>query len=236
MSPLREMRTWTTRYEEDINIDPLRRYYLIFEGANTEKHYFRGVDNNRKELGINSLIEIVILSKEGEIRHYSHPSKLLVLIQEKKEELIHSGSYDEEIDQFVIVFDRDSFETNEKYLEFVQLAGEENILTVTCPCFEIWLILHYDDAISQYISHQKERIQKNEKVSNTHSYTSKLFSDLSGMNPKRALNFDILKEHVDRAILAEKQLEQDVRGMADKIGSNVGKLIKKMREDPRDLL
>lgn len=51
MSPLREFRSLTTRFEEDIKIDPLRRYYLIFEGANTEKKYFKGVHNNRKDLG-----------------------------------------------------------------------------------------------------------------------------------------------------------------------------------------
>ncbi|MHA7579265.1 RloB family protein [Paenibacillus vandeheii] len=236
MSPLRELRSWTTRYEEEISIDPLQRYYLIFEGANTEKQYFKGVDTYRKELGINNLIEMVILSKEGEIRDYSHPSKLLALIQQKKRELIKSGSYDQEIDQFVIVFDRDSFETKEMYLEFLQLAGEGNILTITSPCFETWLILHYEDAITLYIDPEREKIQKNEKVSKAHSFTSKLFSELSGMNPKTALKFDVLKENVDRAIQAEKQLEQDVHRLGDAIGSNVGQLIEQMRKDPREPL
>jgi hypothetical protein len=77
MSPLREFRAWTTRYEEEIKIEPLRRYYLIFEGANTERKYFQGIEDCRKELGINSYIELVILHKEGEIRSFSHPSKLL---------------------------------------------------------------------------------------------------------------------------------------------------------------
>ncbi|GGH65009.1 hypothetical protein GCM10008014_43980 [Paenibacillus silvae] len=236
MTPLREMRTWTTRYDNEMDIDPLRRYYLIFEGKNTEKQYFRGIDNNRKELGINNAIEIVILSKEGEIRDYSHPSKLLELIQNKKQELLQSGLYEEEIDEFVIVFDRDSFDTKEKYLEFVQSAGEDNILTVTNPCFEIWLILHYEDAINHYIIPQKEDILKNEKVSRVHSRTSHIFSEISGMNPKTALNFEKLKIYVERAVQAEKLLEQDVQGMADEIGSNVGRLIEKMREDPRELL
>ncbi|WP_339180041.1 RloB family protein [Paenibacillus sp. FSL H8-0317] len=209
---------------------------MIFEGANTEKQYFKGVDTYRKELGINNLIEMVILSKEGEIRDYSHPSKLLALIQQKKRELIKSGSYDKEIDQFVIVFDRDSFETKETYLEFIQLAGEENILTITSPCFEIWLILHYEDTITLYIDPERDKIQKNEKVSKAHSYTSKLFSDLSGMNPKTALKFDVLKENVDRAIQAEKQLEQHVYRLGDVIGSNVGQLIEQMRNDPREPL
>jgi hypothetical protein len=63
MSPLREFRAWTTRYEEEIEIEPLRRYYLIFEGANTERKYFQGIEDYRKELGISSYMELVILHK-----------------------------------------------------------------------------------------------------------------------------------------------------------------------------
>ena len=106
MSPLREFRSLMTRFEEDIKIEPLRRYYLIFEGANTERKYFQGIDNNRKELGINSQIELVILHKEGDISSFSHPIKLLELIEEKKKSLKRDGKFDKTIDRFVIVFDR----------------------------------------------------------------------------------------------------------------------------------
>ena len=151
MSPLRESRSWTTRFEEEIKVDPLTRYYLIFEGANTERKYFQGLEDFRKEIGINSQIELVILLKEGEIRDYSHPSKLLGLINDKKKELKRDGTYDKKIDQFVIVFDRDSFEKDEDYFEFIEHASAGNILTITSPCFEIWLILHYENAIIEYI-------------------------------------------------------------------------------------
>lgn len=87
MSPLREFRSLTTRFENDTKIDPLRRYYLIFEGANTERKYFQGINNYRKELGINTQIELVILHKEGDIHSYSHPKKLLELIEKKKKYL-----------------------------------------------------------------------------------------------------------------------------------------------------
>ena len=147
MSPLREYRTLTTRFEEDIKIEPLRRYYLIFEGANTERKYFQGIDNNRKELGINSQIELVILHKEGDISSFSHPIKLLELIEEKKKSLKRDGKFDKAIDRFVIVFDRDSYEKSEDYVEFVEKASADNILTVTSPCFELWLILHYENAV-----------------------------------------------------------------------------------------
>lgn len=108
-----------TRFEEDIKIEPLRRYYLIFEGANTERKYFQGIDNNRKELGINNQIELVILHKEGDISSFSHPVKLLELIEEKKKSLNRDRKFDKLIDRFLIVFDLDSYEKSEGYFEFI---------------------------------------------------------------------------------------------------------------------
>lgn len=109
MSPLRESRSWTERYQDEIQVEPLKRYYLIFEGAHTEVKYFEGVKKNRKLLGINNMIEMVILHKEDEIQSYSHPKKLLELINGKKAELKESGKYEKDIDEFVIIFDRDSY-------------------------------------------------------------------------------------------------------------------------------
>ncbi len=236
MSPLREFRSLTVRYEEDIKIEPLRRYYLIFEGANTERKYFQGIDTNRKELGINSHIELVILHKGGEISSFSHPIKLLELIEEKKKSLKRDGKFDKAIDRFVIVFDRDSYEKSEDYVEFVEKASVGNILTVTSPCFELWLILHYEDAVEKYVVPNKDRLFDNEKVSRVHSFASNLFSEISGTNPKSGSFFNKLKGGIDRAIEQEKTLDQNILRMAIEIGSNVGLLIEQMREDPRDAL
>ena len=236
MSPLREYRSLTTRFEEEIKIEPLRRYYLIFEGANTERKYFQGIDNNRKELGINSQIELVILHKEGDISSFSHPIKLLELIEEKKKSLKTDGKFDKAIDRFVIVFDRDSYENLEDYVEFIEKASADNILTVTSPCFELWLILHYENAVEKYVATNKDRLFDNEKVSRAHSFASNLFSEVSGTNPKSGSFFNKLKGGIDFAIEQEKALEQDILKMATEIGSNVGILIEQMRDDPRDVL
>ena len=236
MSPLREYRSLTTRFEEEIKIEPLRRYYLIFEGANTERKYFQGIDNNRKELGINSQIELVILHKEGDICSFSHPIKLLELIEEKKKSLKTDGKFDKAIDRFVIVFDRDSYENLEDYVEFIEKASADNILTVTSPCFELWLILHYENAVEKYVATNKDRLFDNEKVSRAHSFASNLFSEISGTNPKSGSFFNKLKGGIDLAIEQEKALEQGILKMATEIGSNVGVLIEQMREDPRDVL
>ncbi len=209
---------------------------MIFEGANTEKKYFEGVHNKRKGLGIHSQIEFVILHKDGDIRNYSHPKKLLELIESKKKSLKRDEKYDKAIDRFVIVFDRDSYEKTEDYIEFVEKVSDDNILTVTSPCFGLWLILHYEDAIEMYIASNKESIFENEKVSSSHSFMSRLFSEISGINPKSGSFFNKLKGDIDLAIEQEKALEQDILSMATEISSNVGVLIEQMREDPRDAL
>ncbi|MEN1761202.1 RloB family protein [Anoxynatronum sibiricum] len=222
MSPLREYRSMTSRFEEELEIEALRRYYVIFEGANTERKYFQGINNNRKELGINSQIELVILHKEGDISGFSHPIKLLELIEDKKKLLKHDEKFDKGIDRFVIVFDRDSYKSAEHYVDFIEKSSVDNILVVTSPCFELWLILHYEDAIEKYVVPNKDKLFKNEKISRAHSFTSDLFSEISGSNPKSGSFFNKLKDGVDLAIMQEKSIEQDILNLATEIGSNVG--------------
>jgi hypothetical protein len=234
MTPLRELRSLTERYEEDIQAEPLKRYYLIFEGANTEKIYFKGIQACRKEIGISNYFDVIILIKENEIRNYSDPKKLLELIEKKKEELLEKDKYDKDIDQFVLVFDRDSFHTEKEYLDFLTIAGKGNILTITSPCFELWLILHFQDAIPLYIQPNLNEILVNENVSKAHSYTSKLFSTISGMNPKKKLSFQKLKQNICLACEQKKELEQDNEKLYSNVGSNVGILISQMQSDPRD--
>ena len=73
-------------------------------------------------------------------------------------------------------------------------------------------------------------------MSRAHSFASNLFSEISGTNPKSGSFFNKLKGGIDLAIEQEKALEQDILRMAIENGSNVGVLIKQMREDPRDVL
>jgi hypothetical protein len=203
MSPLREYRSVSKRYEEDIEVEVLKRYYLIFEGRNTERKYFQGIQGNRKSLGISSLIELVVLNKEGDISSYSAPSKLIELISDKKEELIGDDDYDQEVDEFVVMFDRDSFHLNDNYLEFLQKNNDANTLIVTSPCFEIWLILHFENAYERFLEPKENEIIENKKVSNTHSYISRMVSELLHSNPKKNINFNKIKENVDLAINEE---------------------------------
>ncbi len=88
----------------------------------------------------------------------------------------------------------------------------------------------------EYIVPNTESLFENEKVSNSHTCASRLFSEISGTNPKSGSFFNKLKGGIDLAIEQEKALEQGIIRMATEIGSNVGVLIEQMREDPRDVL
>ena len=112
---------------------------------------------------------------------------------------------------------------------------QHRLMTLS-PCFEIWLILHYENAIEKYIVPKEKSIFENEKVSSSHTYISRLFSEISGINSKSGSFFNRLKRNIDLAIEQEKFLKQDIMSMAIDLGSNVGFLIEQMREDPRDML
>ena len=75
---------------------------------------------------------------------------------------------------------------------------------------------------------------ENKKVSAAHSYASKLCSKVSGVNPKRNVNFHTIKDQVNDAIEEEKKICQINKDMFMKLGSNVGVLIDEMKIDPRN--
>ncbi|MGL5087030.1 MAG: RloB family protein, partial [Clostridium sp.] len=224
MSPLRELKSLTDRYSMDIEeIDELKKYYFVFEGISTEVKYFQGIQNYSKELKISNMIEIILLQKYGDIESHSNPLNLLEEAKSMKEKLINEEKFKAHVDEFVIVFDRDSYKPVDKkrkqYLQYLNDATEVATLGITNPCFELWLLLHY------------ENYRQNLKISKTHTFASKRFSEIAGRNPKSNIRFDELLEKVDIAINQEKNnlLKQDIYEMSDNIGSNIGELIEKLR-------
>lgn len=241
MSPLRELKSLVNRYDDESqDFDELKKYYFIFEGLSTEVKYFQGIQQNTKKLSINNMIKIIIFQKYGDIESHSNPVNLLEEAKIKKQELIKEEKFREGFDEFIVVFDRDSYKPVDKkrqqYLDFIDEAKDLVKLAVTSPCFEFWLLLHYEDSIQQ-IQNDYELFRQNTKVSKTHTFTSKRFSDLSGRNSKSNLRFEELVDRIDVAINQEKDelIKQDIYEMCDKLGSNIGKLIEKLRIDPREL-
>lgn len=57
--PVHTYTNWNKRSSDlEEQIEPLRKYYFICEGANTETFYFKKLIDLRKNLGIHPLIDI----------------------------------------------------------------------------------------------------------------------------------------------------------------------------------
>ena len=146
MAPVRSYTNWNSRItDEEEQIEPYRKYFFICEGANTETWYFKKLIDIRKELNIHPLIDIRLLEKTEGDRDISFPRRLIEFAENQKEN--PEIAFDKERDKMIVVFDGDIFE--EKVLDYDELVAEgekKNILAVSNPAFELFLLLHYENS------------------------------------------------------------------------------------------
>ena len=137
--------------------------------------------------------------------------------------------YNSEIDVINLIVDRDKGNfKSDQYDNLVNKCSENNIkLYVSNPCFEVWLLMHFEE----FDNLDFDKLLENKRVSarkSSRKYSDKMLSEIIGYD-KSNLNFDIFVTKIDDAIKREKKYCENVEGLKDKIGSNVGILIENMR-------
>lgn len=229
MAPVRNYSNWNKRDADNIEqLEPYKKFFFICEGANTETWYFQKLVDLRKQLGIHPLIDICFLEKTEEDRDITYPIKLLEFAdQQKKNEEI---GFDMEHDKMIVVFDADIFETKvENYDEILRIALENgDILAVSNPAFELFLLLHFPESYSEIISPNQTEILKNEKDGNQ-TFIYKLLLEKCGMNCKKNSKIGELAQQIDIAIEQEKFLNQDITAVRGNLTCNIGKIIADIR-------
>lgn len=230
MPPVRVYENWTKRGISDQDkMEPYRKYYIICEGEKTEALYFKRLVDKRKELGIHSLIDIRFMEKTGDDAGLSHPKALIRFAEKQKS--IESNAFDAGHDKMVIVFDADIFRGKAvEYTDMVSEAKLNNILGITYPCFELFLLLHFDQSYEEIIKPNAEELLRNKKIGNRRMM-DKLFSDRSGMNPKSNPNIGTLVDRLDVALEQEKRVNQNIDFATDRLTSNIGMIIAQIRAD-----
>ena len=230
MPPIRTYTDWNKRpSDHEEAIEPYRKYFFICEGANTETYYFRKLVDLRKQLGIHPLIDIRLLEKTELDRDISYPRKLIEFAEAQKAE--KETAFDPERDKMVIVFDTDIFNAKvTDYDDVIALGEQKNILGVTNPAFELFLLLHFEGSYETDILPNAEAILKNEKVGNQR-YIYTLLQKRTGMNSKKNSKIGELAEKIEIAIEQEKKLNQDVHSALGAITCNIGSIIQMIRED-----
>lgn len=281
------------------------KYFLIYEGSNTEPKYFEGIMNNKGKLAISEQISIVSVLRSLEDLRNSHPKFALKIAQDIKNQsnnnsidknnflkfikdsILLSNYKDKnnliniatdyiknygndnisfsEIDNLVIDIYKDSvfdsivkdvldyfnfqknlLDYNEKtdvinlivdrdrssfkdyqYKNLVLSCKEEGIyLYVSNPCFEVWLLMHFDE----FDKLDQKKLLENKRVSgrNSKKYTDKMLSNIIGYD-KSNLKFSSFVDKVDDAIKREKNYCEDLDKLENNVGSNVGLLIEKLK-------
>ena len=230
MTPVRSYTNWNSRTTDgEKQIEPYRKYFFICEGANTETWYFKKLIDIRKELNIHPLIDIRLLEKTEGDRDISFPRRLIKFAEEQKDN--PEISFDRDRDKMIVVFDGDIFE--EKVPDYDELIAEgekHNILAVSNPAFELFLLLHYEDAYECDIEPNADQIIKNEKDGHQ-TFIYRLLFTRTGINPKKNPAIGELEKNVDLAIEQEKKITEDIHQCKGQITCNIGQIIDGIRKD-----
>ena len=135
-------------------------------------------------------------------------------------------TYSEDIDKMCLIVDRDRKSFKEEQYNYVkEECKKKNFkLYVTNPCFEFWLLLHFDEV--HLIN--KEELLENKRASSKVRFVE---SELKKYFPynKNKYNAELLIQKIDLAIENEKRFCEDIEGLKNELGSNVGLLIQELK-------
>lgn len=240
MPPIREYSNWNMRASDTLDeIEPRRKYVFICEGSKTEVYYFRALIDRRNQLGLHPLVDLRLWEKTNEDEGLSNPQALMRFAQQEKGSNRHL--FDPAHDRMVIVFDLDVFsrvgagrkgddKLVEEFEEIRTCASASDMLAVTNPSFELFLLLHSNGAYERLIRENETEILENRKEKGRR-FVQKLFTNNYGMNPKRNRRIGSLAALVDTAIEEEKFLNHDLDKALTELTCNVGSVIEKIRND-----
>lgn len=314
---MRERRTFAERTRIFSSDKTLRKYFLIYEGSDTEAQYFETVNIMREDIGINPLIELVPIIRSYSEEGWSNPKKILnrmlenleesrtnsisyetllnrmmdyfyeseiittskiqaksiwktmcnicnkdlhkalylkveniekacneiLQILKKEYDLIHlvSGisdiikdgglTYAEGFDKICLIVDRDresfiSSPENNQYGYVINTCKEKGFgLYITNPCFEFWLLLHFDEVFEL----DREKILENPRVTSKRRYVEQELRRILPGYEKSSYNTKEVVMRIDKAVENEKKFCEDVEELENKVGSNLGVLIREMK-------
>ncbi len=150
-------------------------------------------------------------------------------------EVIKNGgiTYGEDIDKICLIVDRDrksfiSAPGNNQYAYVMNKCNEKKFgFYITNPCFEFWLLLHFEEVFN--IDYSKMLI--NPRVTAKRNYAEDELKKLIPNYRKTRYDAVSLVNRIDKAIENENKFCEDIKELEYSLGSNVGKLIVEMRMD-----
>lgn len=165
-----------------------------------------------------------ILTKETQIIHVVDDVSKII-----KEQAI---TYAEGLDKICFIIDRDresfvSHPENDQYSYVLNKCKDNGFgFYLTNPCFEFWLLLHFDEVMNLDMG----KLLENPKVTSKRRYTEQQLRVLMPGFTKAKYNVAELMQRIDKAILNEKQFCEDDQELEHTVGSKVGLLLEELRK------
>lgn len=134
-------------------------------------------------------------------------------------------TYSKDFDKICLIVDRDKQSFKEDQYDEVLKACQDNHyeLYITNPCFEFWLLLHFDEVNT--IDRAKLLENKKPKAKAKDRFITKELKKLLIGYRKNDIKFGELKNRITNAIRNEKLFCEDILSLKTELGSNVGTLI-----------
>lgn len=311
---MREKRRFAERTKFLKSDEVRKKYFLVYEGKETEAIYFETIESFREKIGISPLIEVVPIIRSYSEDGWSNPHKILkrmiqnieemqtgeisyetllnwimayfqengvlernrplaksywnsmvkickdrmkvelstivenlpdacesivgILQKEQKAEnvifdiptIINDSSltYSQDIDKICLIVDRDKDSFTEKQYKEVykQCISKKFGFYVTNPCFEFWLLMHFDDVDELNV----EMLNENPKITSKRRYCEhELRKRVPGFI-KSKYDATLFVDNINKAIENEKLFCEDIGDLENSIGSNIGILISEMKK------
>ena len=312
---MREKKNFAERTKALKSDETRKKYFLVYEGKDTERLYFEAVNELRGQIKIDPLIELVPAIRSYSEEGWSNPQKIVQRMADNVDEIksgnisyetllnwimeyfedqgyiknnrplaknmwstllwicfdkmkvslkqpvfdlkescenifkilelekglenrIHDVAtilqygisiYEEGWDKicFIVDRDRDSFTDNQYEYVIKQCKDRGYGLYVTNPCFEFWLLMHFDD-IAEI---DEKQLLENIKVTSKYRYAEHELRKRVPGYKKSKYDAKMLVGNIEQAIYNEKIFCEDVEKLKEKIGSNIGLLIREMQQN-----
>ena len=178
-----------------------RLIVIASEGKDTEQIYFKAL---AKEY-TNPRVHVHILERSEDEQNSSSPEYVLKQLNNYK------SLYELEADdELWLVVDKDRW--TDAMLSRVATECTQEVsmhMALSNPCFELWLLLHLEDASSLTPKEQKQWMENRRKSRNTDPFLKVRLRQKMGSYHESAYDAPALIAHVEKAIVRAKALDKN---------------------------
>lgn len=208
-----------TDFKRKSGLRDARLFVIAAEGSDTEKLYFEAIKKTFRNTKVH--IEVLNRTDFGIAATNSSPKDVLKTLDSFKNR--HNLKSD---DQLWLIIDRDRQNVRDEQLSKIaqQVLQKKYFLGLTNPCFEFWLVLHFENP-HNFDSTTRLTYFENKKTGDKRLLEKVLSGHLNGYD-KAKYDTNILMQNIYTAIEHAKALPlPDIERWHTDLGTQVGDLV-----------